>query len=124
MRAAASLRRVEQLFRKVSEPLGHGSLHPVVPRRARRGSRCILPRFVTLREGGLMSVLTGFVALAFCIALLAPATASAGIKDRPGGKSAVTCNLPESNAEALVILSNHYPGYWWDHTNLTIAVQA
>jgi hypothetical protein len=35
-----------------------------------------------------------------------------------------TCNLPESNAEALDILSNYYPGYWWDHTDLTIAVQA
>jgi hypothetical protein len=23
-----------------------------------------------------------------------------------------------------VILSNYYPGYWWDHTNLTIAVQS
>lgn len=34
-----------------------------------------------------------------------------------------TCNLPESNAEALAILSNFYPGYWWDHTNLTIAIQ-
>ena len=35
-----------------------------------------------------------------------------------------TCNLPESNAEGLEILSNYYPGYWWDHTDLTIAVQA
>ena len=35
-----------------------------------------------------------------------------------------SCRLPESNAEALVILSNFYPGYWWDHTDLTIAVQA
>jgi hypothetical protein len=35
-----------------------------------------------------------------------------------------TCNLPESNAEGLEILSNYYPGYWWDHTALTIAVQA
>jgi hypothetical protein len=34
-----------------------------------------------------------------------------------------SCKLPESNAEALVILSNFYPGYWWDHTDLTIAVQ-
>jgi hypothetical protein len=34
------------------------------------------------------------------------------------------CRLPESNAEALVILSNYYPGYWWDHTDLTVAVQA
>ena len=23
-----------------------------------------------------------------------------------------------------MILNNHYPGYWWDHTDLTIAVQA
>ena len=35
------------------------------------------------------------------------------------------CNrLPSSNAEALEILSNYYPGYWWDHTDITIAVQA
>jgi hypothetical protein len=38
--------------------------------------------------------------------------------------SGVSCGLPESNAEALVILSNYYPGYWWDHTDLTVAVQA
>lgn len=38
--------------------------------------------------------------------------------------SGVSCQLPESNAEALYLLSNFYPGYWWDHTNLTIAVQA
>jgi hypothetical protein len=43
----------------------------------------------------------------------------------PKDKSAsLTCNLPESNAEALEILSNYYPGYWWDHTDLTISVQA
>lgn len=41
-----------------------------------------------------------------------------------GGAGAVSCNLPESNAESLEILSNYYPGYWWDHTDLTIAVQA
>jgi len=34
-----------------------------------------------------------------------------------------TCSLPNSNAEALIILNNYYPGYWWDHTELTIAVQ-
>jgi hypothetical protein len=35
------------------------------------------------------------------------------------------CNrLRNSNADALEILSNYYPGYWWDHTDLTIAVQA
>ncbi|HEU4319740.1 MAG TPA: hypothetical protein VFS66_06625 [Acidimicrobiia bacterium] len=38
--------------------------------------------------------------------------------------SALSCHLPTSNAEALEILSNYYPGYWWDHTDLTIAVQA
>jgi hypothetical protein len=44
----------------------------------------------------------------------------------PGGgnDSNVSCNLPESNAESLEILSNYYPGYWWDHTDLTIAVQS
>jgi len=41
-----------------------------------------------------------------------------------GGGSRVTCNLPESNAVSLEILANYYPGYWWDHTDLTIAVQA
>ena len=35
------------------------------------------------------------------------------------------CNrLPTSDADSLEILSNYYPGYWWDHTDLTIAVQA
>ena len=42
----------------------------------------------------------------------------------PTSAQQVTCNLPESNAEGLEILSNYYPGYWWDHTALTIAVQA
>ena len=41
-----------------------------------------------------------------------------------GGTSPVSCNLPESNAESLEILSNYYAGYWWDHTDLTIAVQS
>jgi hypothetical protein len=74
-----------------------------------------------------MSVVKGFVALVFCIALLVPASAVAGRDNRGGAESvtdAVTCNLPESNADALVILSNYYPGYWWDHTDLTISVQA
>ena len=52
------------------------------------------------------------------MALLTPLAAHA---KPPGGG---TCNLPESNAEGLVILNNYYPGYWWDHTNLTVAVQA
>lgn len=41
-----------------------------------------------------------------------------------GDKSSVSCHLPESNADSLEILSNYYAGYWWDHTDLTIAVQA
>jgi hypothetical protein len=42
-----------------------------------------------------------------------------------GGPGNGQCNrLPSSNAEALEILSNYYPGYWWDHTDITIAVQA
>ena len=51
--------------------------------------------------------------------LLSPLAAHA--QAAPGG---VDCGLPESNAEALDILSNFYPGYWWDHTDLTVAVQA
>ena len=39
-------------------------------------------------------------------------------------QSQPTCGLPESDADALVILNNYYPTrYWWDHTDLTIAVQ-
>jgi hypothetical protein len=50
--------------------------------------------------------------------------ATAGSADA-GGPHGGQCNrLPSSNAEALEILSNYYPGYWWDHTDVTIAVQA
>jgi len=31
---------------------------------------------------------------------------------------------PENPAESIAILSAFYPGYWWDHTDLTVAVQA
>jgi len=54
------------------------------------------------------------------VTLLSPLTANA--QATAGG---VDCGLPESDAEALVILNNYYPNrYTWDHTNLTIAVQA
>ena len=53
------------------------------------------------------------------VAMLSPVTANA---QEPA--EGVTCTMPESNAEALVILNNFYPGYWWDHTDLTVAVQA
>ena len=52
-------------------------------------------------------------------ALLVPASAQAA-----GRGSRQSCNLPESNADSLEILSNYYPGYWWDHTDITVAVQA
>ncbi len=52
------------------------------------------------------------------VTLLSPLAAHAQAPD------GVTCRLPESNAEGLEILSNYYPGYWWDHTDLTVAVQA
>jgi predicted Zn-dependent protease len=58
--------------------------------------------------------------------LLVPISVQAkSIRTSVQSVAGVTCNLPESNAEALVILSNYYPNrYWWDHTDLTIAVQA
>jgi hypothetical protein len=58
------------------------------------------------------------VAITVLAMLLSPLPAHA----KPGPRGG--CNLPESNAEALVILSNYYPGYWWDHTDLTVAVHA
>src|SRR5918998_6178894 len=65
------------------------------------------------------------VVLVVVVALLAPLSAQAGPRGASGrGGGGAGCRLPESNAEALVILSNYYPGYWWDHTNLTVAVQA
>ncbi len=65
--------------------------------------------------------------LALVVALLLPLSAQAAPRGKPSGGASnggSGCNLPESNAEGLEILSNYYPGYWWDHTNLTIAVQA
>ena len=71
-----------------------------------------------------MTFVKGLVAFAVCAALLAPVSALAAKKEQAVAGDGVTCNLPESNAVALEILNNYYPGYWWDHTNLTIAVQA
>jgi hypothetical protein len=58
------------------------------------------------------------------VVLVFGATALPASGKNGASSSAVQCHLPESNAEALVILNNFYPGYWWDHTDLTIAVQA
>ena len=38
--------------------------------------------------------------------------------------SAQASHLPESDAVSLEILADYYPGYWWDHTDITVAVQA
>jgi hypothetical protein len=59
------------------------------------------------------------VVIGVLVAMLSPLAANA---QQPA--EGVTCTLPESDAEALVILSNYYPGYWWDHTDLTVYVQA
>lgn len=69
---------------------------------------------------------TLLVILTVCVLLLAALPAAAAPRKGAGSNSTagVTCNLPESNAEGLVILNNYYPGYWWDHTDLTVAVQA
>lgn len=68
------------------------------------------------------------VVIAAAVMLMAPSMALAAppAKEKPAtsASSLPSCDLPESNAESLVILSNYYPGYWWDHTQLTIAVQA
>jgi hypothetical protein len=63
------------------------------------------------------------IVIGILLAIASPLSAQA---KSPGSsdKSGITCKLPESDAEALLILSNYYPGYWWDHTHLTIAVQA
>jgi hypothetical protein len=60
--------------------------------------------------------------VALSLVLLVPTSASAG----NGGTSAsvTTCDLPESDAEGLELLSTYYQGYWWDHTDLTVAVHA
>jgi hypothetical protein len=63
--------------------------------------------------------------LAVLLALGLPMSVHAAPAAAPAGTH-TGCSLPESNAEALIILSNYapYQGYWWDHTHLTIAVQA
>ena len=61
------------------------------------------------------------LALALATVLLAPTAAVAAPKDVVPQPS---CRLPESNAESLELLSTYYQGYWWDHADLTIAVQS
>jgi hypothetical protein len=72
------------------------------------------------------SIITSIVAAILLSVLALPMSVQAKPPAPRGGGNAgpVSCNLPESNAESLEILSNYYPGYWWDHTDITIAVQA
>ena len=60
------------------------------------------------------------------VILLVPLSAQAESQEEThrAPARAASCGLPESDAEALVILHDYYPGYWWDHTDLTVAVQA
>jgi hypothetical protein len=67
--------------------------------------------------------LTAIALVAAALALV-PGVADAGRGGGQSGSSRSSCSLPESDAESLLILSNSYPGYWWDHTHLTVAVQA
>ena len=65
--------------------------------------------------------LRSMLALALAAFLLTPAASLAAPKT---SGPQTTCRLPESNAESLELLSTYYQGYWWDHTDLTIAVQS
>jgi hypothetical protein len=65
------------------------------------------------------------VALLLFASLLSATPAAAAPNTATTAGSFPTCSLPESNAEALVILNNYYPNkYIWDHTHLTVAIQA
>jgi hypothetical protein len=60
---------------------------------------------MSLRKAALVVVITALTAL------LSPLSAQAA----PKSASGTTCHLPESDAEALVILNNYYPNrYTWD----------
>jgi hypothetical protein len=68
-------------------------------------------------------VILALVAAVACLGLVVhPADAKPRTPATPAGAE---CTLPESDAEALVILNCFYPNrYVWDDTNLTVAVQA
>ena len=63
-------------------------------------------------------IVSAGMAVLFAAASVAASSEKVGVQPTHSSSK-----LPKSNAEALVILSNFYPGYWWDHTDLTIAVQ-
>lgn len=73
-----------------------------------------------------MSVRRPAAIIALAVALTLVWVPSASAAPRPAAApTGATCSLPESDAEALVILNQFYPNrYYWDHTDLTIAIQA
>lgn len=73
-----------------------------------------------------MRIQRTFITLIVLVSLFSPTSALAKSRGTSGNGQGggPSCHLPESNSEALEILSNYYPGYWWDHTDLTVAVQA
>jgi hypothetical protein len=70
-----------------------------------------------------MRVRSALVA-ATAVFLLVPNPAFAGARHSSNESAQPSCDLPDSDAESLELLSTYYQGYWWDHTDLTIAVQA
>lgn len=63
------------------------------------------------------------IALAVVFALTAPLTASGAPAKQ---KLSVKRGSSAATTESVLLLHGafNYPGYWWDHTNLTVAVQA
>ena len=54
-----------------------------------------------------------------------PAASAQRVATEDAAAVTPTCNLPESDAEALVVLNYYYPNrYVWDDAHLTVAVQA
>src|SRR5512139_1513773 len=62
------------------------------------------------------------------VALLGARPVQAKSRPAPTRSTAgVTCGLPESNAQGIIIMNNYWNStghYSWDHTDLTVAVQA
>jgi hypothetical protein len=70
-----------------------------------------------------LALLPGVLLLAVALSV-APA-ASAAPPATEQSDVVPTCDLPESDAEALVVLNFYYPNkYIWDHTDLSVVVQA
>jgi hypothetical protein len=55
--------------------------------------------------------------LALALGVWLAAAPAVAARDRPVA-------FGDSDAESIVLLHAYYPGYWWDHTDLTVAVQA